>query len=210
MDPQNPADQTPPDQTPPGQPVGVPVQPRWGLGDAAAAFVLAIVLASVVGSVWLAVFGGSKDGLGARTAGQVGLWVGLVGIAVLASRRKGYGTLAADFGFTARWSDLGVGVAGALVATFVVVPVVALALRPIFGHPNVSKPVQDLVQQASGPKALVLVLVAVVFAPLVEELFFRGLLLRSLERRLGTAGAVALSSVFFGLAHPQPLTRAGR
>ncbi len=50
-----------------------------------------------------------------------------------------------------------------------------------------------------------LVLVAVVFAPLVEELFFRGLLLRSLQRRVGTGRAVALSSVLFGLAHPQPL-----
>ncbi|MEA2705206.1 MAG: protease family protein [Actinomycetota bacterium] len=200
MDPQTPADQTPPER-----PVGIPVQPRWGLGDAVAGFVLAIVLATVVGNLWLAAFGGSEDGLGARTAGQVGLWAGLVGMAVLASRRKGYGTLATDFGFTARWSDLGVGVATAVGASFVVVPVVALALRPIFGHPDVSKPVHDLVEQASGPKALVLVLVAVVFAPLVEELFFRGLLLRSLQRRVGTGWAVALSSVFFGLAHPQPL-----
>ena len=131
-------------------------------------------------------FGGDEDGLGARTAGQVGLWTGLVGIALLASRRKGYGTLAEDFGFTAKPSDLGVGLGAALVSWLLVVPLVALALRPFFGHPDVSKPVKDLVEQASGPKALILVLVAVVCAPLVEELFFRGLLLRSLQRRLGT------------------------
>ena len=188
-----------------GTPVGIPVQPRWGLGDAALGFTLAIFLATVVGSVWLSVFGGSEDGLGARTAGQVGLWTGLVGIALLASRRKGYGTLAEDFGFTARWSDLGVGIGGALASWLLLVPLVALALRPFFGHPDVSKPVQDLVEQASGPKALILILVAVVCAPLVEELFFRGLLLRSLQRRLGTGWAVAISSVLFGLSHPQPL-----
>ena len=188
-----------------GAPVGIPVQPRWGLGDAALGFALAIFLATLVGSLWLSVFGGDEDGLGARTAGQVGLWTGLVGIALLASRRKGYGTLAEDFGFTAKPSDLGVGLGAALVSWLLVVPLVALALRPFFGHPDVSKPVKDLVEQASGPKALILVLVAVVCAPLVEELFFRGLLLRSLQRRLGTGWGVAVSAVLFGLAHPQPL-----
>jgi uncharacterized protein len=39
----------------------------------------------------------------------------------------------------------------------------------------------------------------------VEELFFRGLLLRSLQRRVGTGWAIGCSSVLFGLAHPQPL-----
>jgi membrane protease YdiL (CAAX protease family) len=49
------------------------------------------------------------------------------------------------------------------------------------------------------------VLFVAVGAPIVEELFFRGLVLRSLERRFGSTWAVALSSVLFGLAHPQPL-----
>jgi membrane protease YdiL (CAAX protease family) len=40
-----------------------------------------------------------------------------------------------------------------------------------------------------------------VVAPVVEELFFRGLVLRSLERRVGTAWAVVGSAVAFGLAH---------
>jgi membrane protease YdiL (CAAX protease family) len=172
-------------------------------------FVAGIALATVVGSLWLSILGGGEDGLGARTAGQVGLWTGLVGIAVLASRRKGYGSLSADFGLSARRSDLGLGIAAALAAQLVVVPLVALALRPFLGHPDVSRPVQELVDQAGGARALILVMVAVVCAPFVEELFFRGLLLRSLQRRVGTGGAVVLSSVFFGLAHPQPLDAGG-
>lgn len=186
-------------------PVSVPVQPRWGLGDAALGFALAIALATVTGSLWLSVFGGSEDGLGARTAGQVGLWTGLVGLALVASRRKGHGSLAEDFGLSAKWSDLGIGIGAALASWLLVVPLVALALRPFFGHPDVSKPVKDLVDQAGGPRALILVMVAVVCAPIVEELFYRGLLLRSLQRRLGTGWAVAVSSVLFGLSHPQPL-----
>jgi membrane protease YdiL (CAAX protease family) len=44
----------------------------------------------------------------------------------------------------------------------------------------------------------------VVCAPVVEELFYRGLLLRSMERRWGTAVAVVGSSVVFALVHFQP------
>lgn len=40
-----------------------------------------------------------------------------------------------------------------------------------------------------------------VFIALPEELFFRGLMLNMLERRIGTRRALILSSVLFGLAH---------
>ena len=43
-----------------------------------------------------------------------------------------------------------------------------------------------------------------VLAPLWEEVLFRGLLLRSLHRRLGAAPAVLLSSAAFGALHAQP------
>ena len=44
----------------------------------------------------------------------------------------------------------------------------------------------------------------VVVAPLVEELVFRGVLLRGLRARYGTAVAVFLSSLLFALVHIQP------
>ena len=52
---------------------------------------------------------------------------------------------------------------------------------------------------------MLLVLVTVVMAPVVEELFFRGLVLRSAERRWGTAWAIAFSSLLFGITHFEPL-----
>ena len=42
-------------------------------------------------------------------------------------------------------------------------------------------------------------------APVIEELFFRGLLLRALKARIGSVGAVIASGVLFGLAHFEPL-----
>lgn len=45
-------------------------------------------------------------------------------------------------------------------------------------------------------------LIAVGFAPVAEEYFFRGLLYRTLDRELGDWRAMALSAAFFALFHP--------
>ncbi len=58
----------------------------------------------------------------------------------------------------------------------------------------------------SGPLDLVLsVLVIAVLPALCEELVFRGVLLTSLSRWLGSAAAVALSAAAFGLVHFDPV-----
>ncbi|MBW3590703.1 MAG: alanine racemase, partial [Actinobacteria bacterium] len=46
-----------------------------------------------------------------------------------------------------------------------------------------AEPARDLSDKASGPGVLVLVLVVVVAAPIAEEVFYRGLLQRTLARR---------------------------
>ena len=168
-----------------------------------------LCLSSLFASGWLAVTGDDELGLGGRAISQVGLWTGLVGVVVLAARRKGSGRVADDFGFRARWSDVGLGLGAAVAAQVLLVPLVALVLSPLLGRPEVSGPVQDLVDDARGAAFLVLVLTAAVGAPVVEELFFRGLLLRSLEHRFGPGWALAGSSVLFGLAHPNDLSAAG-
>lgn len=189
-------------------PPAAPVR-RWGLADAALGMVVGLCLSSIFASAWLGLTGDRELGLGGRAVTQLGLWIGLVGAAVLAARRKGSGRVADDFGFRARWSDVGTGVAAALAAQVVVLPLVALLLIPLLGRPEVSGPVEDLVSDARGPAFAGLVLTAVIGAPIVEELFFRGLLLRALEGRFGTGWGVAGSSVLFGLFHPNDLSAAG-
>jgi len=182
-----------------------PPVPRWGLGDVIVGLVVGLLLSSVLASVWLGVSGDEELSIGGKAFSQMGLWIGLVGAPVLATRRKGSGSLATDFGWRFRWIDLAFGAAAALVALVVVVPVVGLLLRPLLGDPDVSQPVRNLVDEARGPALVGLFLIAAVGAPLVEELFFRGLLLRSVQKSLGTVWAIAGSSVFFGLAHPNDL-----
>lgn len=56
--------------------------------------------------------------------------------------------------------------------------------------------------------AWVLSLFGVTFAPLLEELFFRGFLYPVLERRLGVVGGVFLTALAFSLIHAPQLARA--
>jgi membrane protease YdiL (CAAX protease family) len=181
----------------------------WGLGDAAAGFAIGLVLSAVVATVWLAATGDDELDLGGQALSQLGLWAGMLGCVVWASRRKGSGTLAGDFGFVGRWVDVVVGVVVGLLCQLVLVPVVAFLMRPFLGRPDISGPAEDLFEKAEGPATPILVLFVVVGAPVVEELFFRGLVLRSLERRFGALAAVLVSSAVFGMAHPQPLETKG-
>jgi len=49
---------------------------------------------------------------------------------------------------------------------------------------------------------MVIILAAVVCAPLAEEYLFRGLLYRALDREWGGARAIWGSAVFFAIYHP--------
>ena len=52
---------------------------------------------------------------------------------------------------------------------------------------------------------VLLVLLTIVGAPIVEELFFRGLVLRSLRRHIAPPAAIVVSALLFALVHFQVL-----
>ena len=184
-----------------------PSEPRWGLGDAAAGFAVALVLSTFMATLWLSAQDPRPEDLsiGGQALSQLGLWAGLVGAALYATKYKGSGSLAEDFGLRFRPVDLLLGVAGAAVGQVVIVQGLDALLGPLLDNPEVSGPVEDLLEKASGAGTVLLFLCVAVGAPLVEELFFRGLLLRSLMRRTSPAWAIVTSGVLFGIAHPQPL-----
>ncbi len=183
-----------------------PRPPRWGLGDFLVGLVSGYALATLLGAVWLAVSGDDDElDLAGQALTQIGLWTGMVGACVVASRRKGAGRLGEDFGFHARWWDVGLGVVVALAVQVLLLPGLALLLRPLLGEPEVSGPVRELLDEARGPAYAGLIASVAIGAPIVEELFFRGLLLRSLQRRMSDGLAVAISAVLFGLAHGSTL-----
>lgn len=68
--------------------------------------------------------------------------------------------------------------------------------------PAAADPLEGL---ADGPTAwLPLLLFGLVFAPLLEEIFFRGFLQRPLERRFGAAAGILLAAALFAAYHCQP------
>ena len=119
-----------------------------------------------------------------------------------ASRRWGSGRPLVDVGLRARWADLGWGSLTwlACVAAQVVVGLIVVATGIPFQNNT------DQIRDARDSPGYVipLLILAVVAAPIVEEIVFRGLVLRGLLSRLAPVAAVAAQGVLFGLAHFDP------
>lgn len=186
-----------------------PDRPRWGIADAAAGFTVALVFSVVVANAWVAVTGDDDVTLGLTIVTLVAQWTGLVGAVVIASRRKGSGDLAADFGLRVERRDLAPGIAAGVVSQLVLIPLLYLPFDLLGADLDVSEKARETTDLGQGAGLALLGLFIVVGAPLVEELFFRGLLQRAVDRRYGPRWAVGVSSVAFGLTHFQPVQLLG-
>lgn len=147
---------------------------------------------------------------------------GLVGVAIVSQAVGLAGVLAWLMGRgTLTWRLLGPRrphpshlAIGALVGAvgFLGVNLLLAALLALFGP--VDPPEQALLTEVTrgGLATALAVVAAVVMAPIVEELVFRGLLFQSLHRRVGLWPAALLSSAFFTAVHievTQPLYSGG-
>lgn len=143
--------------------------------------------------------------LAVTAADLVGLWIALVGAVVAFSRARGTGNVAADFGLARfRWWDLPVGAAIGVACQYGLVPAVYYPLDALDRHlsSQLSGPARSYTGSVHSPEALIVLMVLLALAgPFVEELFFRGLLMRSLAARIGAPWAILLSAVLFALAH---------
>ena len=175
-------------------------EPRWGLGDALLAFAASMFTSLAALLVYL-VAGGDDEGVGVTVVTLAASWVGMVGVTVWASRSKGAGSLADDFGFRLEGRDVPRGLVVGLACYFLLVPAVVLLVEAFFHDVNVSQQSEELTADASGWSMVLLGPFLVVGAPVAEEVFFRGLLQRSLVRRIGVAPGIVLAAVLFGLAH---------
>ena len=174
---------------------------RWGLGDVAwvwlAGFVLNVLAVSVVDGVRSIGPDHRADGLD-LAVGLFAQGLAMLAAATLIARRKGRGSLRADFGLTVRVADWPWLAAGVLlqVGSFALVWVLEQAG---------SLPRQEAarVVGASGGFELVVAAIGVaVLAPVAEELLFRGVFLRALLRRATPGVSVAGSAVLFAAVHP--------
>ena len=176
---------------------------------AAATFLGAWLAAQIVASlIIVAVAGRSTDpSFGVTALALVGAWTTYLVAMWLASQRAGSGSMVADYGLRFRPIDVvGLGI-GAL-CSLVLIRIVYLPLEALwpatFSEARLNENAQDLVDSAGGSRWMV-VAVVVVGAPLMEELFYRGLLQRSLASRYNDWLAVVGVAALFSLVHFRPI-----
>ncbi|MCS6802748.1 MAG: type II CAAX endopeptidase family protein [Chloroflexota bacterium] len=179
----------------------------WGIGDILGAIAAAIALVIlIVGGAFavLALLRPVIDvapfarpvSIGAITAAQLGL----LGIALaFAARRGGLAAL----GFRRFPPDALLAAAGLLLAGLIIQLAYGLALQALgLGQENPQR--IDVLVGATPLSLAIALLSGAVITPIAEETFFRGFILPGLVGRLGTAGAVTVSSALFAVAHLVP------
>ncbi len=188
--------------SPPAPPARrIPARAAWW---AVVGFAAGQVIGGLLSVIAAAATGTPTDKLTTSTAvvlaGEVGLWVGLLGACLAVSHHYGTGSLRRDLALSIRPVDVGYGVVVAL-AALAVDGIVTQA----FAHTRYQGTNTQLLtgqRHHSAGFAVVTVVVAV-GAPFFEELFFRGLLRTALRARARPALAVVAQAALFGLAHIQ-------
>lgn len=145
----------------------------------------------------------------------------LIGLATLAASNMAQGgMLFAVWFFAIRrrsssWSQLGLRamplgrllrIVVMALAVAIVIPIVYTTVVRLMGlfELEPAAPPQSLINDPIT--FTILAVLAILVAPPIEEIFFRGFVFPALRGRLGTWGAAAASSLIFGLAHIAPGT----
>ena len=150
---------------------------RWGLPDAVAGLVLTAAIGG--GQVLLARAPRLPHGDWVGVTLQTLFYLLIAAFLVLVSKTRGLGRIRRDFGFELRWVDLLIGVGLAIVLQVASVLVDQLAFDvlklPVLPTGNVSLP------KSRGWAVFDGLAIGAFLAPIVEELFFRGLVMRAVR-----------------------------
>lgn len=190
---------------------------RVDVPTALGAYVMAWVLGNVASLVVLTV-----TGHGGQPFENVPIWAILLASASTwtllilgmweASKRSGTADFVADYRVRFRPVDL-LGVPIGVLSQLVLLPVIYLPLERIwestFTDDKLSQNAQELVDRATGGSMVLLVLMACVGAPVVEELVYRGLLQGSFAARFAPVPAWLAASALFALIHFRPVEYPG-
>jgi membrane protease YdiL (CAAX protease family) len=186
-------------------------RPPWTFVDVFAGLGAVLLLSVVLSGPLSAV-----DGPATLIVSTLPLWVGLIGTVIWACRRHGTGNLVRDLALQVRWIDLATGL-GAGLALRLVIGIWAVVYSAATGQRPTSnlEPILGGGGLGTGFWLVVNLLAIGVIGPVIEEIFFRGLGLRSalasLLRRADRPRfvapanrakyAIAATSLIFALLH---------
>ena len=181
---------------------------RWGLGDAIWVWLAALAVTLFAGAAFAALRG-ALGGSGSSGDALTDIWdlvfssliqnAAIVGFIIVVSHLKGVGSLRRDFGLRLRirdWWWLPVGSVISVGSAILLDPILHFMGKPP------TQAVVTIIDKSGGVGALAAALSVAIAAPIAEELLFRGLVLRSLQRRYRPAVAIAVTSVIFAAVHP--------
>ena len=182
--------------------------PRWGFVEVVIGIFAAAFVSQALPSTYITLTGSTPTAFSTRLLGILGVWMAFLGVPWLASRYRGSGRLALDFGLRFQLPrDALYGLALGVFAQLVLVQLIYLPLRIL--NPELYDKVDDVAKEVTnfGPdwQLAVIAIGVVAIAPLVEEVFFRGLTQRAFARRFGPRVTVVSSGVVFALVHWQGL-----
>lgn len=194
--------------SPSGSPIRSAAAPPIDVTTALVTFIGSWVVAQLVAAVALAALHGGSDAedvsIGVLGASLGAAWVCyLVGMWI-ASEQAGTGRFADDYGLHFRPIDLtGLGIG--VLSQLVVVNLVYLPLQglwpDVFTDDRLQENAKDLIDRATGGSAILLVVLVGFGAPIIEELFYRGLLQRSLLARYNDGAVVVGVALTFAFVH---------
>jgi uncharacterized protein len=185
-----------------------PIDARTAVSVFVGAWLLAQVVASAVVVALHGTDSATRPEFWITTVALGGAWTTYLVAMWMTSQRAGSRSLFRDYGLAFRRVDvlgLGIGAIGNLVLIRVVYLPLEALWPDTFTDDRLNENARELVDRAGGTSTVLLVAIVVVGAPLVEELFYRGLLQRPLASRFDETAVVVMVALVFALAHFRPI-----
>lgn len=201
--------------------------PQWGMAEALLAWPAAVIVGTM-GYLIVLQAGGYSSSIPQRPGGHLGRavaqltageelrddamplvwqmlllvpgWIVLLGVCWLFAGVLGH----ARDGWSLRGkvSDVPLGFFGGAILQIPILIIVLIIIQAIFGEIEQSGRALALIDMAdTWPKVIVLILFVGVGAPVVEELFYRGIVQRWLVDTIGPVLGIGIASVIFGAVH---------
>ena len=127
-------------------------------------------------------------------------WIALLGGAWVFAAARGHSRPGWRLSFEP--VDVPIGLATGVLLQIPVIVVLYTVLQAIFGEFALSNRAQTLIDQVDNPLKVIAVFAFIaVGAPVVEEIFYRGLVQRALVDRFGAVVGIGVAGITFGAVH---------